>query len=104
MPTVREEHPQVAHVVHFTDRLSDSDKVMLMGESLTRVYHKGASAAVAPVALSSWPIVIRAPVPNLVALALGTGQRMLVPPQGRELGVAGVSVAEVVEVGKDRPG
>src|SRR5215813_10829849 len=59
MPTVREEHPQVAHVVHFTDRLSDSDKVMLMGESLTGVYHKGASAAVAPVALSSWPIVIR---------------------------------------------
>jgi len=45
MPTVREEHPQVARVVHFTDRLSDSDKAMLMGESLTRVYHWAPSHA-----------------------------------------------------------
>jgi len=77
---------------------------LTLGQERVGEVIKGASAAVAPVALSSWPIVIRAPVPNLVALALGTGQRMLVPPQGRELGVAGVSVAEVVEVGKDRPG
>ena len=65
---------------------------------------KGASATVAPVALSSWPVVIHAPVPNIVALAPGTGQWTLLPPQGMEIGVAGVSVEEVVEGGKDRHG
>jgi hypothetical protein len=65
---------------------------------------KGASATVAPGAWPSWPVVLRAPVPHVVTLAPGTGQRTLLPPQRLKRGVAGVGVAELVKVGEDRHG
>ena len=77
---------------------------LTLGQERVGEVIKGASAAVAPVALQSWPVVIRAPVPHIVALAPGTVQRTLFPPQGMEIGVAGVGIEELVEVGEDRHG
>ena len=58
--------------------------VNLVQEGMGEVI-KGTSAAVAPVALQSWPVVVRAPVPNVVALTPGTVQRTLFPPQGMDI-------------------
>ena len=77
---------------------------LTLGQERVGEVIKGASAAVAPVALQSGPVVVRAPGPNVVALAPGTVQRTLLPPQGMEIGVAGVGVEELVEVGEDRHG
>ena len=71
---------------------------LTLGQERVGEIIKGASAAVAPVTLQSGPVVVGAPGHNGGALAPETGQRTLLPPPGMERGVAGVGVAEVVEV------
>src|SRR4029434_8876788 len=57
---------------------------------------EGALTAVAPGAFASRPVVVRTPGPNVVALAPGTLERALLPPERMDIGVAGVSAEELV--------
>jgi hypothetical protein len=59
---------------------------------------EGALAAVAPGAFALWPIVVHTPGIDVLALAPGTLQRAIFPPERMEIGVAGVGVEELVQV------
>jgi hypothetical protein len=69
-----------------------------LGQQRVREIVKGTPTAVAPVALQSWPIVVYALGTDIVALASRTVQGAIFPPQCMDIGVAGVSVEELVEV------
>ncbi len=57
---------------------------------------EGAPTALAPVAFASRPVVVRTPGPNIVALASGTSERALLPPEQMDVGVASVGAEELV--------
>jgi hypothetical protein len=57
-----------------------------------------ALAAVAPVAFASRPVVIIAPGMDVLALAPGTLQRTVFPPQPMDICMARIGVEELVEV------
>jgi hypothetical protein len=65
---------------------------------------EGALAAVTPVAFASGSIPVRAPLANVVALAARTLQRTVFPPERLDVGVALVSVEEMVQMGEYRHG
>ena len=71
---------------------------LTLGQQRVSEIVKGTPTAVAPVALQSWPIVVYAPGTDIVALASRTVQGAIFPPQCMDIGVAGVSVEELVEV------
>ena len=64
-----------------------------MGEIVER-----ALAAVTPVAFASRPVVVMAPGIDISALAPGTWQRTVFPPQRMDRCMAGIGVEELVEV------
>jgi len=58
---------------------------------------------VAPVAFAPRPVVVIVPRVDVVALALGTLQRTIFPPECMDIGVAGIDVEELVEIGENGP-
>jgi len=59
---------------------------------------EGALAAIAPVAFAARPVVIRAPWVDVVAVAPGTLQWAIFPPQCMDGGLTLVDVEELVDV------
>jgi hypothetical protein len=57
---------------------------------------EGALAAVAPVAFTPGAVVVHAPQIDVVAVAPGTLQRAIFPPQRMDVGVAGVGTEKLV--------
>ena len=58
----------------------------------------GALTAVAPIAFASRPVVVRAPRVDVVALAPGTLEGAIFPPQRMDVGLTLVDVEEWVDV------
>jgi hypothetical protein len=75
---------------------------LALGQQRVGEVIEGALTAVAPVAFQSGPVVVRAPRTDVFTLASGTVERAIFPPQHMEIGVAGVSVEELVEMGEHR--
>jgi hypothetical protein len=59
---------------------------------------KGAITAVAPGAFAPGAVVVHAPGAHVVAVTPGTLQWAIFPPQRMKIGVAGISIEELVEV------
>jgi len=57
---------------------------------------EGALAAFAPVAFTPWSVVVIAPLSDVVAVAPGTLQRALFPPQRMDVGLACVGTEKLV--------
>jgi hypothetical protein len=57
---------------------------------------EGAFAAVAPVAFASGSVVVLAPRIDVVAVATGTLQRAIFPPQRMNVGLTGVGTEKLV--------
>ena len=70
--------------------------VTLVQQSIGEVV-EGALAAMAPLTFAPGSVLVCAPASNVVALASRALQRTVFPPQGMEIGVAGVGVEELVE-------
>jgi hypothetical protein len=62
---------------------------------------ESALAAVAPVAFAPGAIVVIAPRIDVLALTPGTLERPIFPPECMDIGVAGVDVEELVEIGEN---
>jgi hypothetical protein len=62
---------------------------------------EGALAVSAAVAFAPWPVVISAPVTNVVALTPGTLERTIFPAKTMDIRVAGVGMKELVEMRED---
>lgn len=58
---------------------------LALGEQRVGEVIEGTPTAVTPVAFQPWRIVLRAPGTDVVALATGTLERAIFPPQGTEL-------------------
>jgi len=65
---------------------------------------EGALAAVAPVAFTSGSVVISPPRIDILALAPGTLEGALYPPERVARGVAGSGVEELVDIREHRHG
>jgi hypothetical protein len=65
---------------------------------------EGALAAFAPVAFAPRSVVVIAPRIDLVAVAPGTVQRAIFPPQGMDGGVTLFGAEELVDIGEHRHG
>jgi hypothetical protein len=65
---------------------------------------EGASTACAPLAFEPWPVMVGTPGTDVGALATGTLERPIFPPQGPEVGVAGVGTEELVYMRQRRHG
>jgi hypothetical protein len=59
---------------------------------------EGALAAVTPVAFASGSVVVRPPRIDVLALAPGTLEGTIFPPERMDIDVAAIGVEEVVEV------
>ena len=66
-----------------------------MGQGVREIV-EGALAAVAPVAFTPWSVVVIAPRIDVVAVATGTLQRAIFPPQRMDVGLAGVGTKKLV--------
>jgi hypothetical protein len=71
-------------------------RAFALGQQRVGEIVESALTARAPVAFASWPVVVRTPGPNVVALAPGTSERALLPPEQMEVGVARVGAEELV--------
>ena len=69
---------------------------LALGEQHVGEVIEGAPTAVAPVAFQPWPMVVHAPGTDVVALATGTLEGTIFPPQGTEGGLARFSAEELV--------
>jgi hypothetical protein len=67
-------------------------------EESVREVIEGALAAVTPVAFTARAVVIRPPRIDVLALAPGTLERTIFPPERMDIEVAGIGVEELVEV------
>jgi hypothetical protein len=65
---------------------------------------EGAPTAVAPVTFQPWPIVVRAPRTNVWALAPGTVERAIFPPQRLDVGLTLCGTEELVDIREGRQG
>ena len=65
---------------------------------------EGALTAVAPIAFASRPVVVCAPRVDVVALAPGTLQRAIFPPERMDVGLTLVDIEELVNVREHRHG
>ena len=54
--------------------------------------------AMAPVAFESWSIVVIAPGTEVLALAAGTLEQAIFPPQSTNIVLAGISTEELVDI------
>jgi hypothetical protein len=61
---------------------------------------EGALAAMAPVAFAPGSVVVMAPRIDVVAVASGTLQRAIFPPQGMDVGVTLLGAEELVGIGE----
>jgi hypothetical protein len=78
------------------------ERPFALGEQCVGAVAEGAPTAVAPVAFNPWTVVVIAPRTDGVALAPGTLERTIFPPERMDIGVAGVNVEELVEMGEHR--
>ena len=74
-----------------------------MQQSLSEVI-EGTLTAIAPVAFAPGALVVGAPASNVVALAPGTLEWTLFPPERMDVRLALFSVEEFVHMGKHRHG
>ena len=65
---------------------------------------EGAPTAIAPVALDPCTVVVIALRADIVALATGTLKRAIFPSKRMDIGVAGVGIEKLVEMGEHRHG
>jgi hypothetical protein len=65
---------------------------------------EGALAAITPVAFAPGSIVVRPPRINVLALAPGTLEETIFPPQRMDVVLALFSVEELVDMGEHRHG
>jgi hypothetical protein len=65
---------------------------------------EGALAAITPVAFASGSVVIRPPRIDVLALAPGTLEGTIFPPERVDIGVAGIGVKELVDIREHRHG
>jgi hypothetical protein len=70
---------------------------LALGQQRVGKVIEGAPTAVAPVAFHPWPIMVRPPGPNVVALATGTLERTIFPPQRMDVGLTLVGTEELVD-------
>jgi hypothetical protein len=63
---------------------------------------EGALAAMTPIALAPWAILICAPAANVVALAPRTLEGTIFPPQRTDVGSALFGAEELVQMGEHR--
>jgi hypothetical protein len=80
----------------------ECERPFALGEQGVGEVVEGAPTAVAPVAFHPWPVVIMAPRTDGVALAPGTLERTIFPPERMDIGVAGINVEELVEMREDQ--
>jgi hypothetical protein len=59
---------------------------------------EGALTAIAPIAFASRPVVVRAPGTDVLAVATGTLERAIFPPERMDICMARVGVEELVKV------
>jgi hypothetical protein len=78
-------------------------QIAINGQSRAQVV-EGALTAVAPVAFAPRSVVVRAPRIDRSALAAGTLQRAIFPPELMNIGVAAVDIEKLVQMGEDRHG
>jgi hypothetical protein len=78
------------------------ERSFALGEQCVGEVVEGASTAVAPVTFDPWPVVVIAPETDILALAPGTLERAIFPPKRMDIGVAGIDVEELVEMGVHR--
>jgi hypothetical protein len=76
---------------------------LALGEQCVGEVVEGAPTAVAPVAFDPWPVVVIAPRTDVLTLATGTLEQAICPPKRMEIGVAGIDVEALVEMGEHRP-
>ena len=81
-----------------------SQRPLALGQQRMGEVVEGTPTAVAPVALDPWTVVVIAPGADIVALAAGTLEPAVFPPECMDVGVAGVGVEELVEMGEYRHG
>ena len=74
-----------------------------MQEGLGEVI-EGALTAVAPVAFAPGTVLVRAPAANVVALAPGTLEWTIFPPQRTDVRLALFGVEELMQMGAHRHG
>jgi hypothetical protein len=65
---------------------------------------EGALAAMAPVALAPGVVVVRAPRIDVMAIATGTWQWAIFPPQCVDVGLTLFGAEELVDIGESRHG
>jgi hypothetical protein len=78
------------------------ERSFALGEQCVGEVVEGAPTVVAPVTFDPWPVVIIAPETDILALAAGTLERAIFPPKRMDIGVAGIDVEELVEMGVHR--
>ncbi len=78
------------------------ERPLTLMEHGVREIVKGALVAVTPGAFTSWSVVVIAPRIDVVAVAPGTWQRAIFPPQRMDVGLAGVGTEKLVYMGENR--
>ena len=71
---------------------------LALGQQRVGEVVEGASTAVAPVAFQPWTVVVHAPGTDVTALAPGTVERTIVPPEGMNVCLTRFSTEELVDV------
>ena len=77
---------------------------LTLGQQRVGEVVESASTAVAPVAFASWPVMVRAPKADGVALAPGTLERAIFPAQRMDVGLALFGTKKLVDIGEHRHG
>ncbi len=80
------------------------ERPLALGQQRVGEVVEGAPTACTPIAFEPWPVMVGAPGTDVVALAPGTVERPIFPPQGPEVGVAGVGTKELVYMRQGRHG
>jgi hypothetical protein len=72
-------------------------RLLALGQQRVGEVVEGAPTAVAPVALASWPVMVRAPRADVVGVTPGTLERAIFPPQRTDVGLALFGAEELVD-------
>jgi hypothetical protein len=78
------------------------ERPLALGEERLRQVVKGTPAVFAAVAFEARSVMISTPGTNLLAVAMGTLQGAIFPPQRMDIGMARVGMEELVELGEHR--
>jgi hypothetical protein len=76
------------------------ERPLALGEQGVGEVIEGAPTAVAPITFQPRPVMVMAPGTDVVALATGTLERTIFPPECMDIGIAGGDVEELVQMGE----